>query len=128
MNVQSLENKFVNGYRQGNKVLCVSTMDDKGRVEPVTQNTYDLWDEWWQICNNSVELCLKCYDELDAFQGKLFHMCEDNHRVSVWRRHMDLCHRDNPWWHYMAECLFLDLSNYVGILLDSMHDVNMCIF
>lgn len=41
---------------------------------------------------------------------------------------MDPCHRDNSGWHYMADCQFLDLSNFMGVLLDSMPDVNICIF
>jgi len=43
--VQLLENEFVNGYRDGDKVLYVLNMDDKGRVHKVMHKIYDDWDK-----------------------------------------------------------------------------------
>lgn len=48
VDVQSLENEFVNEYREGNMVLYVFIEDDKGRVEPTIENTCGSWDEHWQ--------------------------------------------------------------------------------
>lgn len=41
LDVQLLDNKFVNAYHEGGIVLYVSIMEDKGRMHEVTQSIYD---------------------------------------------------------------------------------------
>ena len=50
--VQLLENEFANGYRDGDKVLYVLNMDDKGRVHKVMHKIYDDWDKQWQLIDD----------------------------------------------------------------------------
>lgn len=46
---------FVNDYREGDKVLYVSIVDNLGKVEDVTTKTYESQDENWQVINDSFE-------------------------------------------------------------------------
>ena len=50
-----LENKFLYGFHEGDKVLYVSIVDNTGKVEEVTFMTYASWDENWQVINESFE-------------------------------------------------------------------------
>ena len=78
-----MENEFVNKYCEGDRVLYNSIMNDKGRVGLLTQNTYDLQDEQWQIFNDSFELYLKTDAKLGVFKGKMFQVWENIHGVSA---------------------------------------------
>lgn len=69
LEVQLLENEFVNGYRDGDKVLYVLIMDDKWRVHEAMHKIYDNWDKQWQLTNDSFEMWLNTDVELVVFKG-----------------------------------------------------------
>lgn len=72
LEVQLLENEFVNGYRDGDKVLYVLIMDDKWRVHEAMHKIYDNWDKQWQLTNDSFEMWLNTDVELVVFKGIFF--------------------------------------------------------
>ena len=66
IDVQLLENEFVNGYREGDRVLYVSLYDK------YYGNTMDIWDadtweEHWQSSNKSFEENLKNDKDYEIF-------------------------------------------------------------
>lgn len=44
----------------------------------------------------------------------------------AWRRHIEPLYRDDPEGHYMKDYIFLYLSECVCVLLEQMHNINMC--
>ena len=61
-------------------------------------------------------------DKFGVFSGKMFWVWEGSHMVSAWMHHINCFHRKDPNWH-MVDCIFLEPSDYVGILLVVMHDI-----
>jgi hypothetical protein len=45
--VQLLENEFLNGYREGDRVLYVSIVNDRGKNLCVTKDKMRSWDPIW---------------------------------------------------------------------------------
>lgn len=50
---------------------------------------------------------------------------EGNHGVSAWRHHIGNVDPDDLDSHYSIDCIFLNPTRIVGILLDAMHSVNI---
>ena len=71
---------------------------------------------------------MKIDDKFGVFNGKMFCVWEVNHRASAWMRHVSHFHLEDPNWHNMVPCISLDSSNYVGVFLVIMHDIDRCIF
>jgi len=44
IDVIKLENKFVNGYSEGDRVLCGLVFDSEGKMEDVTSLIIEEWD------------------------------------------------------------------------------------
>lgn len=65
------------------------------------------------------------YDKLDVFKDKMFGVWEWNRWVITWTHHIDALHHDDPQFHSMMDCIYLHLVDFIGVLLDAMHDVNM---
>jgi hypothetical protein len=45
--------------------------------------------------------------------------------VTAWRRHIDKVHGEDKEWHYSVDCIVLEPTGSVALLLNAMHDVNM---
>jgi hypothetical protein len=71
---------------------------------------------------------MKIDDKFGVFNGKMFCVWEGNHMVSYWMRHINHFHPKYSNWHNMVPCISSDPSNYVGVLLIIMHDINKYIF
>lgn len=123
IDVQLLENEFVNGYREGDRVLYVSPYDKDGNTMDIRDA--ETWGEHWQSSNTSFEEILKNDKDYERFCGKMFFVWEGNHRVTAWRRHIDRLHGEDKEWHYSVDCIVLESTGSVALLLNAMHDVNM---
>jgi hypothetical protein len=123
IDVQLLENKFVNGYREGDRLLYVSPYDKDGNTIDIRDK--DTWEQHWQSSNKSFEEILKNDKDYERFCGKMFFVWEGNHRVTAWRRHIDKVHGKDKGWHYSVDCIVLESTGSVALLLNAMHDVNM---
>jgi len=122
--VQLLENEFLNGYREGDRVLYVSIVNDRGESLCVTEDKLSSWGPIWQQANDVFEESLSQDEDLKGFKGKMFWVWEGNHRVTAWRRHIDKVHADEEEWHYSVDCICLNAMDATGVLLDAMNDVN----
>ena len=124
VDVQWLENEFVTGYRDGNRVLYVSIYNDRAETLDVTSDLYDSWSSLWQSANDRFVAELDADPDLARFSGKMFYVWEGNHRVTAWWRHVNNFHRDDEAWHISVHCIVLDPRNEAGVLLDAMNDIN----
>lgn len=123
VDVQLLKNEFVNGYREGNKVLYISLYDNNG----VLKNIYnaETWGEYWQSCNESFKRLLKSDCNYEKFSEKMFYIWEDNHRVTDWRWHIDCVHPKNHEWYHSIDYTLFEPTSSVAILLNAMYSVHM---
>ena len=128
VDVQRLENEFITGYRDGNRVLYVAIYNDKAETLDVTSDLYDSWSGHWQSANDRFEAELVADPDLARFSGKMFYVWEGNHRVTAWWRHVNSFHRDDEAWHILVHCIVLDPRNETGVLLDAMNDINWYAF
>ena len=112
--VQSLENEFVNGYKEDDRVLYVSIINHCGKNLCVTDDKLSFWDPIWQQLNDVFE---------QSLFRKIFWIWEGNHRVAL-RRLIDKVHTDEEKCHYSVECTCLNAIDVIGVFLDTINDVN----
>ena len=95
VDVQRLENEFVKGYRDGDRVMYVSIYNDKVETLDITSNMFDSWSGLWQSANDRFKAELVADPDLARFSGKMFFVWEGNHRVTAWWHHVNNFHRDD---------------------------------
>ena len=128
VDVQRLENEFVTGYRDGDRVMYVSIYNDKAETLDVTSDMYDSWSSLWQSASDRFAAELDANPDLAKFSGKMFYVWEGNHRVTAWWRHVNNFHRNDEAWHISVHCIVLDPRNETDVLLDAMNDINWYAF
>ena len=122
--VRKLENEFVKGYREGDRVLYVSLYGSSGKVSRVSEGD-DVWSNpLWETLNDRFEATLLADPDLHQFSNKFFYVYEGNHRVTAWKRHIETFHIDDPDWYISPDCIILDGRQHDGLLLNAMNDVN----
>ena len=72
VDVQRLENEFITGYRDDDRVLYVAIYNDKAETLDVTSDLYDSWSGLWQSANDRFEAKLMANPDLAKFFGKMF--------------------------------------------------------
>ena len=90
--VQRLECEFVMGYREGDRVLYVSSFNDVSVDMPVSPDIVSSWSPLWQEANAEFEVKLRDDPDLAHLSGKMFFVWEGNHRLSAWWRHINNNH------------------------------------
>ena len=128
VDVQWLENEFVMGYRDGDRVLYVSIYNDRAETLDVTSDMYDSWSSLWQSANDRFAAKLDADPDLARFSSKMFYVWEGNHQVTAWWRHVNNFHRNDEALHISVHCIVLDPRNETGVLLDAMNDINWYAF
>ena len=122
--IQLLEIELSNGYREGDRVLYVSIAKNDDFSLVVTDETVSSWNQHWQRVNHRFEEELDKDKNLLKFKGKMFYVWEGDHWVIAWLRHIERHHYDEEHWHYFMDYIFLDPKGSIGVLLDTMNDVN----
>ena len=93
--MQRLENEFITGYRDSDRVLYVSIYNDKAETLDVTSDISNSWSGLWQSANDHFEAELVDDPDLARFSGKMFYVWEGNHCITAWWRHVNNFHRDD---------------------------------
>ena len=70
--VQLLDNEFLNEYREGDRVLYVSIVNDREKSLYVTEDKLSSWDPIWQQVNDVFEESLSRDEDLKVFKDKIF--------------------------------------------------------
>ena len=124
VDVQQLENEFVTGYHDGDRVLYVSMYNDKAELLDVLSNIFDLWSGLMQSTKDRFEVELVVDPNLTKFVGKMLYVWESNHRLAAWWLHINNFHDNDKIWHMSVHCIVVDPRNETDVLLDAMNDIN----
>ena len=124
VDVQRLENEFVNGYQDGDRVLYVALYNNHKDSLNVSDDIMASWDDHWKAASNRFDARLLADPDLTPMVGKLFYVWEGNHRLTAWWRHTNKFHANEEKWHMPVWCIVLDSRGNNGILLNAMNDIN----
>jgi hypothetical protein len=61
---------------------------------------------------------------LKSLCGRMFFICDGNHRFMAWTGYIDRLHSNDPEWHFSVDSICLDTKGKVALLLNAMHDIN----
>lgn len=124
IDVQRLESEFMNGYRDGDRVLYISPYNNLETTRDLTEEEIATWSPHWQHVNEEFEKELMADDDLVQLRGKMFYVWDGNHCVSAWMQHITNCHPGELDWHKRVHCIILDPRGQVANLLNAMSDIN----
>jgi hypothetical protein len=124
MEIQHLEQEFVKGYRDGDRVMYISMYNNEELSSDVTEEVKADWSPCWERANQSFEDELQADPDLKQFSGKMFYVWKGNHRLAAWLRHINNHQAEDPEWHISVHCIILDPRGQVDLLLNAMHDIN----
>ena len=122
--IKRLEAEFAHGYRHGASVFYVTLCNERGEERSVTEDDKKSWDPLWVEANNLFESQLKASKHLKHLQGRMFFICDGNHRFKAWTGYIDRLHREDRDWHIAVDSICLDTKGKTGLLLNAMHDIN----
>lgn len=122
--IKRLEAEFAHGYRHGASVFYVTLTNEHGEEREVTDEVKRTWDPLWIEANDLFESKLKANKHLQHLQGRMFFICDGNHRFMAWTGYIDRLHRGDRSWHYAVDSICLDTKGKTGLLLNAMHDIN----
>jgi hypothetical protein len=74
--------------------------------------------------NNHFDDQLRANKHLQHLQGKMFFICDGNHRFKAWTGYINRLHRDDRDWYIVVDSIVLDTKGKIGLLLNTMHDIN----
>ena len=84
VDVQHLENEFVNGYQDGDCVLYVTLYNNHKDSLDVSNDIMASWDDHWKAASNRFDAHLLADPDLAHMVGKMFYIWEGNHRLTTW--------------------------------------------
>lgn len=122
--LEKLEQEFVHGYREGAAVFYVSTTNEDGCTQEVTNETRDAWGPLWNEENDKFNLYLESIPELRGMRNLMFFVCDGNHRRQAWMNHIGRLHKTEASWHYSVDSIVLETKNRISVLMQVMHDIN----
>lgn len=122
--VKRLEADFARGYRPGDRVLYVSTTNDKGACKLVTPEIVETWDECWIQENDQFECWLKSQPTISHLSNHMFFVWDGNLRLAAWYAYIHKMHRYDRKWHFQVDCMLLVSEGRTCMLLEAMNDIN----
>jgi hypothetical protein len=122
--IKRLEAEFTHGYRPGAPVFYVSITNEHGEERFVKDVDTSKWDPHWTSVNKDFEAKLASNPHLRPLCGRMFFICDGNHRFKAWTGYIDRLHRDDLEWHYAVNSICLDTRGKGGLLMNAMHDIN----
>lgn len=122
--IKRLEAEFAHGYREGASVFYVSLCNERGEERSVTLKDMEGWNEHWRSENSLFEARLLKSPHLKHLQGRMFFVCDGNHRLKAWTGFIGRIHSDDRDWHISVDSICLDTRGKTALLLNAMHDIN----
>ena len=119
-----LEQEFVHGYREGASVFYVTTTNEDGKTQEVTESDKLSWGPIWDAKNDVFNSFLLSDPNLAGLTNLMFFVCDGNHRRQAWLNHIERVHRDEEDWHYLVDSILLDTKGKNGLVMQVMHDIN----
>jgi hypothetical protein len=122
--IKRLEAEFFHGYRHGASIFYVTLCNERGEERSVSEAEMRNWDPLWIEANKHFDDQLRANKHLQHLQGRMFFICDGNHRFKAWTRYIDRLYRDDRDWHIAVDSIVLDTKGKIGLLLNAMHDIN----
>jgi hypothetical protein len=122
--IKRLEAEFTHGYRPGSAVFYVSICNEVGEERLVSEEEKAHWGPHWTAVNIEFEAKLASNPHLRFLCGRMFFICDGNHRFMAWTGYIERLHKDDREWHYSVDSICLDTKGKGGLLLNAMHDIN----
>ena len=122
--IKKLEAEFAHGYRPGAPVFYVSISNEKGEERTVTDEDKRSWGPHWTSVNEEFEAKLESNPHLHFLSGRMFYVCDGNHRLKAWTGVIRRLHSEDRSWYYSVDSICLDARGREGQLLNVMHDIN----
>lgn len=122
--IKRLEAEFAHGYRAGASVFYVSICNERGEERSLTLEDTMGWNEHWRNENSLFEARLQNSPHLKHLKGKMFFVCDGNHRLKAWTGFIARIHFDDRDWHISVDSICLDTRGKTALLLNAMHDIN----
>jgi hypothetical protein len=93
--IKRLEAEFSHGYRHGASVFYVTLCNERGEERSVSESEMRNWDLLWIEVNKYFEDQLRANKHMQHLQGRMFFICDGNHRFKAWIGYIDRLHRDD---------------------------------
>jgi hypothetical protein len=122
--IKRLEAEFIHGYRPGAFVFYVSTSNEDGVEMLVKDVDTSNWGPHWTLVNEEFEAKFTLNPHLKSLCGRMFFICDGNHRFKAWTGYIDQLHSNDQEWHYSVDSICLNTKGKVALLLNAMHDIN----
>lgn len=119
-----LEQEFVHGYREGASVFYVTTTNEEGKTQEVTEADKASWGPIWDAKNDVFNSFLLSDPNLSGLTNLMFFVCDGNHRRQAWLNHIERVHRGDENWHYLVDSILLDTKGKNGLVMQVMHNIN----
>jgi hypothetical protein len=120
----SLEDEFVHGYWEGAAMFYLSTTNEAGQIEKVTDEDLASWGPYWCAINARFEEYLSSVPGLRDLRGVKFLVCDGNHQRQVWMNVISCLHFINPSRKYMVDSIVLETQGKLGVVMLAMHNIN----
>jgi hypothetical protein len=105
-------------------VFYLSICNDKGEEQFVKDVDTNNWGPHWTSVNEEFEDKLASNPHLRFLCGRMFFICDGNHRFKAWIGYIDRLHSDDREWHYSVDTICLDTKGKRGLHLNTMYDIN----
>jgi hypothetical protein len=128
LDLASLEDNFVHGYREGVAVFYLSITNEAGQIEKVSDEDLASWGPYWHAVNTRFEEFLSSVPGLRGLKDVKFSVCDGNHRRQAWMNVISRLHSTDPSWHYMVDSIVLETQGKLGVVMLAMHDINKYFF
>jgi hypothetical protein len=122
--IKKFEAEFTHGYRPGAPVFYVSICNLDGEELFVKDVDTSNWGPHWTAVNTEFEAKLASNPHLKFLYGRMFFVCDGNHRFKAWTGYITRLHSNDRKWHYSVDSICLDAWGKAGLLLNAMHDIN----
>ena len=119
-----LEQEFVHGYRDGASVFYVTTTNEDGKTQEVSEADKASWGPIWNAKNEVFNTFLLSDPHLARFTNLMFFVCDGNHRRQAWLNHIYRLHQSEESWHYLVDSILLDTKGKIGLVMQVMHNIN----
>ena len=105
-------------------MFYVSTTNKNGEEKLVKDMDTSNWGPYWTLVNDEFEAKLASDPHLNFLYGRMFFICDGNHRFKAWIGYIDRLHSHDREWHYSVDSIYLDTKGKVALLMNAMHDIN----
>ncbi len=113
IDVHRMEQAFQMGYSLGEKVFFVSPTNWQGE-KVFVYFVEASWGPLWKEKNDKFEDFLHGDVDLRSLSGKMFHICDENHRLQAQFPYIEKVHSLDPDWHICVNSFILD--NKIGLV------------